>query len=187
MTEKTPSISRPTDWPRHVKSGFLHVIALVLVTVVSFAIGAPMTVGESRVSDPMRSLRTVDELRLHVTAVGEDLGLIGLSRDTIHELLVERCAEVDIAIVEEDSRDLPVLHLHAIVLIEDRVPDAVTYEFRLSVNQSVHLDEVDDALRVPTYFIVYTGLEHRDDVRRVANRNMRILISRFVQERSMVM
>ena len=67
-------------------------VVLVLVTVVSFAIGAPMMVDKSRVSDPMRSLRPVDELRLHVTVAGEDLGLIGLFRDTIHELFVERCA-----------------------------------------------------------------------------------------------
>lgn len=160
-------------------------VALVLAAMATFAAGAPMTFEASHVADPVRSLQPVDQLFLQVSWAGDDLGTIGLSPATIREAITERCAEAEIEIIEEDSRDLPVLHLQAIVLAEDSVPDAVAYEFRLSVNQFVRLEGVDDALRVPTYFIVYTGLEHRNDVQRFAGRNMRMLISRFLQERTM--
>ena len=34
MAEKAPWISLPTDWPKHVKSGVLHVIALARVCLL---------------------------------------------------------------------------------------------------------------------------------------------------------
>ena len=35
MVQKTPSIPLPTDWPKHVKAGILHVIALAQVVLAA--------------------------------------------------------------------------------------------------------------------------------------------------------
>ena len=35
MAKKAPSIPLPTDWPKHVKAGILHVIALAQVALMA--------------------------------------------------------------------------------------------------------------------------------------------------------
>ncbi len=40
MTARAPSIPLPTDWPKHVKTGILHVIALAHVALTTGPIWA---------------------------------------------------------------------------------------------------------------------------------------------------
>ncbi|MAE66541.1 MAG: hypothetical protein CMJ18_19910 [Phycisphaeraceae bacterium] len=157
-------------------------MTLAAMLLAPRAAGAPIVPDHVRLPDTVRSLTSVDRVRVTVTTDGDHPEAIGLSAEKIRTMLVRRLNEVHLPVAMSDDDTAPMLNVVTVVLTEPRVEGAVAYDLRVSLDQQVRVRHVHEPLLVPTYFITYNGLEHHEVAVKVAPRHLEMLVGRFLLE-----
>lgn len=159
------------------------VILLASLLLTSHLAGGPFIPIESKLPDNILSLSQIEDVILDVRTDGDHPEIIGLSKEEVRKIILRRLHDAKIPLADKNDKLAPKLLVISVVLTEPKVEEAVAYDLRVSVTQPVRIDGVDKPLRVPTYLITYTGLEHRDDAPNLAPGHLDVLLGRFLRER----
>jgi len=170
------TLPRPLG-PRHFPLAILTTCALLAAVVTA----APKAPPKRQSQQQVQGLVGLTQVQVRIDEVNLDPKLVGVTRQMIEDTLHKRLSQVGIRLVKRLPNS-PQLVFRTLVIHDPRVPNAVAYEFRIQIERDVRVVGVDQTLRLPTYMLTATVLEHKDDALNNGPEHMDQLVNNFVKD-----
>ena len=160
---------------------------LTLLAVVSLALAAwaaPMVPTTLRLPDQLRSLADLKQVEIVFRRpLPPQYAKAGLTERSIRDQWTRLLEGAGLEVT--GGKNVPRLGFVAMVLTDDRVPDARAYVMFCTVDQPAHLERLDQTLIVPTYTDLIVGIEHENVLSTVLQEKVKKVVENLVGRAAM--